>query len=113
MLTDETTTKFVGCVPYAHDALLGTRREKPMQPKAAFDFASLGYTWYHVARGVMDWKFEGWEFVSEDELNGRRKHMENFLEHDIGDEGARLVPRVYEVFAKSDSGKKRPRGIVS
>ncbi len=71
--------KFVGCTPYAHDTLLGTRGKGSLKPQAAFDFASLGYTWYHVVRGVIDWHFDQPKKVTQEELEGRKEHMIRFF----------------------------------
>lgn len=100
MLENETIEKdrFVGCTPYAHDNLLG-KRDGELQPKADFDFASLGYTWYHVIKGVIDWQFDWPQNVSEEQIEGRRAQMQTFFNNGTDS----LIPRVREIFDQADS----------
>jgi len=89
--------QFIGCAPYAHDSLLG-KRENVLQPEAKFDFASLGYTLYHVTRGAIDWHFERPKLVSSEQLVDRSNKMVEFFQNDVGDATARSVPKVHELF---------------
>ena len=50
---------FVGCTPYAHGQLLGGVRAGVLKPTADIDFASLGFSWYHVIRKQIDWQLIG------------------------------------------------------
>ena len=108
--------KFVGCTPYAHDQLLGNRDEQ-LTPIDDFDYASLGYTWFHAIQGGIAWQF-GWpNLVTVEQLHARQCKMKNFVEGmDVAT--ARCAPRVRDMFAPADSkpgngtgsgGKKRPR----
>mmetsp|Transcript_48049 Transcript_48049/g.140012 ORF Transcript_48049/g.140012 Transcript_48049/m.140012 type:complete len:399 (-) Transcript_48049:474-1670(-) len=91
--------RFVGCVPYAHDMLL-TKRAAVLKPKPCLDFASLGYTWFHVMKkeGVT-WHFERPTTVSPVDLEFRRNEMKNFFNDVILKDGtACSLPKVQELF---------------
>ena len=101
--------RFVGCLPYAHDELLGERDQRALIPKAKYDFASLGFTWYHaIARGI-DWQFDRPKQVSPAQLEERRKKMVEFFELGRDNGTAGSVPNVRDIFVRSDKKReKRP-----
>jgi hypothetical protein len=92
--TTHTTLKnFRGCMPYAHDRLLGEaftgRLDKDL------DFASLTYTVHHVCAGKLKWSFpfDDPSNVSTEDLEHRRKMVCDWLsEEEKKDEAHILVP---------------------
>lgn len=96
--------KFIGCTPYAHDKLLGERTNK-LRPKHEFDFASLGYTWYHSIMGKIGWEFDRPQQVTDVHLQKRRMLMEKFFNDNKDGGTGDAVPKVFKIFVPS---KKRP-----